>query len=380
MARKMLPNFIKNLLRFFYYPQERRKIFREVGIRKIQDQAILQYNHSTDKLIVFIVNGADYDLGTDKISGGIISIVSLCNETKKIKNIHGAEVVMTTLPGHHLLAKHNSFKNNVDVLRFAQLENYFSITTELIVHVPEYLCNHFVELAKNNKLNWLKKKRRIHVNIMNQNVRLMPSREEILSLQSVFPNVTITTAHQQYCTDVFRKYYRVPIHKFSVWISPENYHFKRYSEKENIIIVSPDGHPERETIIERLANIPGLFVRIIQNLTYEQYKETISKAKWALTFGEGLDGYLIEPIFSGAIGFAVYNEDFFTNDFRAMKGIFSNYKELYSLIESEIRILDNPIDFEKAQSKQFELCARHYDFRQYQDNIRKFYLQEYTFA
>jgi len=66
----------------------------------------------------------------------------------------------------------------------------------------------------------------------------------------------------------------------------------------------------KEAVLGELKQVAGLSVQIIRNLTYDQYKSLVSRAKWALTFGEGLDGYFIEPVFSGAIAFAVYNEQF----------------------------------------------------------------------
>ncbi|MFM7858502.1 MAG: hypothetical protein ACKO96_42925, partial [Flammeovirgaceae bacterium] len=150
-------------------------------------------------------------------------------------------------------------------------------------------------------------------------------------------------------------------------------------KKENLLVISPDSHPDKEQIIQQLRNIPGLIVQIIQNLTYEQYKETISRAKWAITFGEGLDGYIIEPIFSGAVGFAVFNEDFFTEDFRGIPCIYDNYAQLAERILEDIQHYDQKERYYSVNKTQYELCAKYYDYAQYQENIRKFYLKEYTF-
>ncbi len=169
------------------------------------------------------------------------------------------------------------------------------------------------------------------------------------------------------------------MHKFSVWISPEKYYFKQFSQKENLIIVSPDKHPLREKIISKLSLISGLKVQVIQNLTYEQYKQTISRAKWAITFGEGLDGYIIEPIFSGAIGFAVYNEQFFTPDFKELYTVYPTYEVMVSKILDDISKLSDSQAFTDYQSRQYSICSRHYDHTNYTNNIEAFYNKEYTF-
>jgi len=215
---------------------------------------------------------------------------------------------------------------------------------------------------------------------MNQNIQLMPSPKFVDELKSIATLVTITTAHQQYCNQSYRDKYSVPLHKFSVWISPEKYYFKKYDDKENLVIVSPDDHPMREKVISKLNSINGLKVQIIQNLTYEQYKETISKAKWAITFGEGLDGYIIEPIFSGAIGFAVYNEQFFTPDFAELKTIYSSFDVLIEKVEGDIKTLNKENNYTSYQKQQFNLCKQYYNHQEYKNNIGAFYREEYTFA
>src|SRR5690349_1478686 len=118
--RKWLPSFLKPILRFIYYPQERAKVFREPGLKRIQNDRIKQFDAKAKKLIVFLIQGADYDTGSDKISGGIISIVSLCEESRKLKAVHGSEVMLCTFPDQHVLIRHSQFKNETDVFRYEQ--------------------------------------------------------------------------------------------------------------------------------------------------------------------------------------------------------------------------------------------------------------------
>jgi hypothetical protein len=378
-VRSWIPSFIKPLFRFLYYKQERVKVSRERKIRKIQDERIKQFSPSARKLIVFLVPGADYDTGTDKISGGIISIVSLCEETKKLAGIHKGEVLMCTFPGQYLLEKHTQFKNDTDVFRLDQLEQYFREVDEILLHIPEYWCNHFVGLVNNGEFSWLTKGR-LHINVLNQNIRFMPTAAEISELKKIAREVTATTAHQQYCTQYYRDLYGIPLHKFSVWISPEKYSYRSYSEKLDLMIVSPDPHPDRNAVLEKLSAIPGLRLQVIQNLTYEQYKEVISNAKWSLTFGEGLDGYLIEPVFSGAIAFAVYNKDFFTSDFEDLPTIYESMDVLVEKIAADLQQLDEELHYKPYQKKQFNLCARYYSQEAYRQNLLAFYKKEYTYA
>lgn len=380
MLNRFLPSFIKSIIRFFYYPQERARIFRELKIVTIQNERIKQYNKEAKRVIFFLIPGADFFTGSDRISGGIISIVSLCEESNRLRDIHGAEVILCTFPGENLLIKHTQFKNETDVLRYSQFPNYFGDAEHILVHLPEYLCNHFLHQYETGRFEWLKQLKSVHINILNQSIMLMPSVENIAKLKAVFSVVTATTAHQRYCSRQYRDLYKIPLHKFSVWISPEKYIFRNYNQKENLIIVSPDEHALKDVILSKLQKIPNLTIQIIQNLTYEEYKKTISRAKWSLTFGEGLDGYLIEPIFSGAIGFGVYNDDFFTEDFKQCYTIYESIDQLEDEIVNDMQSLENEIVFEKYQHEQFALCAKYYSESEYKRNIASFYKGEYTYV
>jgi hypothetical protein len=229
-------------------------------------------------------------------------------------------------------------------------------------------------------LEWLGKIEDVQINVMNQNIKLMPGPEVIKKLKDYASKVTITTAHQKYCTPYFREYYGVPLHKLSVWISPEQYDFVYYAGKEDLMIVSPDPHPRREYILDALCRVEGLKIVIINNLTYSDYKKVISRAKWALTFGEGLDGYFIEPVFSGAISFAFYNDHFFTADFGDLPTVIHGEENAAEKIISLIKNFDKKSTFDKCQHELFSLCEKYYSKDQYRKNIRSFYLGDYTFS
>jgi hypothetical protein len=379
--RSYVPDSIKPLLRLFRYRNERKKFVREIFIRKRQNELLqAHYNADAAKLIVFLVIGSEWSTGRDEISGGIISIVSICEETATLREIHGAATIMCTINNAHLLLKHERFQNNTDVYRFSQLKNYFKSLTSVIIHVPELCTATFCESLTITEQSWLKRIPAVHINVMNQNIRLMPEPSRLEKLKQLAGKVTITTAHTQYCNPHYREYFGVPIHKLSVWISPEQYQFTTWDGKENLLVVSPDPHPMKETILKGISTMPKLTVQIIQNITYQEYKKLVSRAKWTLTFGEGLDGYFIEPVFSGAIAFAVYNEIFFTSDFKELPTVYDSMETLAKKIIPDMESLDNATKFRQYQQQQFDLCAKYYSRNQYIKNIETFYSGKYTYA
>jgi hypothetical protein len=195
-----------------------------------------------------------------------------------------------------------------------------------------------------------------------------------------FGKLTCTTAHEKYSTPEMSQKLGCPLHKLSTFVSPEKYNRKTYNEKENLIIVSPDLHPKKKEVLRLIAKqFPRLKIQIIWNLTYEQYKDLISRAKWALTFGEGLDCYFVETIFSGGIGFSAYNSKFFTEDFKSLRTVYDNYDLLIKDICSDIRDLDDEKAYVDYQKEQYDLCHQHYKYEEYLKNLRMFYEGVYTY-
>jgi hypothetical protein len=376
------PLLLKRLYRLLRYRNERHKFFREIGIRKKQNHLLTQnYDSAITRLIVFLVPGSDWATGRDKISGGVLSIASLYGETRAIESVHQSKLIMCTFPLDHLLLRHTNFENDIDVYRFSQLQVYFRNLKELTLHIPEFLVEHFGHSTSSADKHFLKSIPSLQINILNQNIKLMPSREVIDSLRSFAQNITVTTAHKKYCTPALREAYGVPLHFFSTFASPEGYVFGSYAQKENLLLLSPDDAEKNREVIELLkGEIPDLQTRVINGLTYDAYKELIGRAKWSITFGEGLDFYFIEPVFSGAVSFAIYNEDFFTPDFKEIKTVYSSYAELKERLVADLAALDNEHQYGALQQQQFLLCSKYYSKEQYRKNIATFYNRQYTFA
>lgn len=378
MAASLIEMFAKEVYRLVRYPQQRRKFAREFRIRKQQDVQLRDHHQAdTTKLIVFLVPGADWYTGNETISGGVISIFSLAEEVRKLEAVHSATVIVCTTPGEYLLLRYEKFPNDSTVYRFSQLPHFFSNLKSVTFHVPEYMVDQFQSSLTGDQKKWIGTIPEVHINVMNQNIALMPPPESVNKLASLAKRVTITTAHTKYCNEFYRQHFGVPLHKLSVWISPEDYDRKPFKEKQNIIMVSPDPHPQRERVLAELAAMPGIAIRVVQNMSYQAYKHHMAEAKWSLTFGEGLDGYFIEGVFSGAVGFAVYNEEFFTDDFKSIPGICSSYDGLLDCIRKLVTA--DEAAFNETQQQQFAICARYYSRQVYRDNIISFLNAEYTY-
>ncbi|MEM4523328.1 MAG: hypothetical protein QW738_08975 [Nitrososphaeria archaeon] len=345
-----------------------------IKIERIQREILTKiYNRNVvRRVIVFLVPG--YDI----VNGGIMSIASLCSETKKLKHIHSSEVFLCTIPGDPLLLRYTKFKNDHFVFSLPLLLSYFNKLEKIMIHIPEYAVTRFKEYWK-REIERREPKFELHFNILLQNIKLLSSFEDIKALGR-FGHVTCTTAHKQYTNSEIREKLGVPLHRFSVYISPEQYERRNFSEKKDIMVVSPDKSKYKKRILSSIKNgFSNLRIVIVKNIPYEKYKNLIAESKWVLTFGEGLDGYFVEGVFSGCIPFAVYNTDFFTPDFEDLPTIYPSYSIMVEKITKDLSILNNEKSFTAYNDILFNLCSKYYNYQEYLKNIERFYRGEYDF-
>ena len=140
-------------------------------------------------IIVFLVPPLD------GIGGGILSIFSIYEETKNLKKIHGSEVIMCTYPGNQTVSRYTMFDNDIDIYSFDQLTNHFKTIKKIIIHLPEYACLQIVNNLDEAKKSWLTNIHHVHINVMNQNIEIMPTPDELNILRNYCTKLTITTAH-----------------------------------------------------------------------------------------------------------------------------------------------------------------------------------------
>lgn len=306
------------------------------------------------------------------VNGGIISIFSLCKESRNLLGKH-TKTILCLMPRGASFHANDLFDNDeylFDIDEFVELARDHR---QALFHVPEYKAAQFYTLMRPylSELNHLK----ITINILNQNNQFMPRPAEMADLLLITPRITQTTAHVRYCTQEMSDYYGIPTHLFSVHIDPKNYHFTPYQDKHDIIAYSLDDHPAKVAILRKIKkDLPKYKLKEIKGLRFEDYKRLISDAKFVITFGEGFDGYLIEPTFSGSVSFAVYNELFFPEaSYKKLPSIFASYEAMEMSITDTIKALDEEKAYAKTNESLFGKLQRIYDAEAYRENISEFY-------
>lgn len=174
-------------------------ILRKNRTRLAQDRLLREnYNSKIKNLIVFLTPG--YDV----VTGGILSISSIYEETKKLRHIHEAETVLCTMPGDPVLLRYTRFRNDNYIYRFSQVLSYFNNVQDLTVHIPECAPQQFLENLTYQDYLRIKSIRKIHFNLMLQNIDFLSSVEYIEKLREL-GNLTCTTAHEKYSTLELRR-------------------------------------------------------------------------------------------------------------------------------------------------------------------------------
>lgn len=341
----------------------------------IQDTLDLSCLEHSKKVIVFLTPGES------KICGGIMSIFSLCQASREIQQ--DAFCCISTFPNHKTYVINDKFYNNERILRFEQITNKAKNAQEIIVHIPEFYTPYFYQDLGKNDMDFLESIPNLQINIMNQNIELMPDTERLQCLYTLTTNITQTIAHNRYCTQEVCDKWHIPTHLFSVNLDLGKYKAYPFKEKEHMIVVSPDENGMKETIINKIHFLfPEWRIITIRDMSFNQYMDYIARGFFSITFGEGMDGYFNQPAYVGGVGFAVYNDAFFPNEsWKKLENVYQSYDEMLEKICDDMKILSN------NEGLYYGIIRKHvqklneiYTRNDYLRNIDKFYKRHYDYV
>jgi len=276
------------------------------------------------------------------MSGGIYSMFSIATQAKRMKSQHGWEIVVMTLPnsGGVTYIRNRHFINNIDVFRFSQISRLKN-AEELYIHLPELAASSFLSDLNRDEVLFIDSMRSVYVNILNQNIKLMPPAEDLVSIKRKFPNIGQSVAHHAYFGLDFAKKYRLNTMLLPAYTDLSDYIPLPLEKKEKLIIYSPDDAPYKSDCLSLLkSKLPDFSFVEIKDITFDKFMDYASRCLFSITFGEGMDGYFSQPILQGGIGLALYNEDFFPSpEFLECYNIFDRQDTLIREIVPRIKEL-----------------------------------------
>jgi hypothetical protein len=307
--------------------------------------------------------------GWDLVNGGYMSICSIATETRKLLGANGVVVAVCTGYGAPRMLRFTKFDNDIELFAFEDMLAWLPSGSEVLVHVPELCVEMFVSdcldvYRSRSDLRW-------RFNILLQNINRVPPKKAIVALQQLgFTSATI--AHK--ASAAAAQDLGCPVHFLSWFISAEDFRRVGYSEKKKLIVISPDLHPAKFEIVRCMSRaLPDHKILEIRNMTYEEYKGVIRNAKFMFTFGEGLDGYFVESIFSGAVAMAIFDDRYFTPEYRELEGVFKDSKSATLGVGDFLKYANSNVRFRAIAEHQNDLVAKTFRRSVYQDNLKDFY-------
>lgn len=315
------------------------------------------------------------------IAGGLFSILNIASMSRKLLG-NDRKVLVVYFPGHDGLAKYPYFPNEEIIYTFKQLIRLFPKPESLIVHIPECHAAKAFNHVNSREVSYLKSARHLHINILNQNIQLMPSMENLTHLKVLTPHLTQTTAHSRSNSQETADSWNTPVLHLSA-VFWKDYPFVPYEEKKNWIAYSPDQNPLAKAILLALrSHLPHFRFIKISGVSYNKYLKIISQSKYVISFGEGWDGYFFEPYYCGTLGCTARNDVFFPKEMGYWETLYSSYQDMLLRLPADI------VRYEKNNSLYLSYCKLKYDeivpnldvvWDYLGGQLKKFYSNEYDY-
>lgn len=274
----------------------------------------------------------------NEMSGGIYGMFFLADLMKRYKSEHGYEVLLMTNPNESrdTYCRQRNFLNNADVYRFEQIV-YCQKAEEIYLHIPEYATAGFLSRCGESTIRYLFDRKKIFINILNQNTMLMPEPDKFSDLRRIADEITQSVAHHAYFGQEFANKYNLPTILFPAYTDLSPYVSSKFANKENIIIYSKDSAAHKENCLKLISShLPHYRLVEIRSMSFDDYMDLATRCKFSISFGEGFDGYVAQPIYQGGIGITVYNADFFPS---------SDFLRFPNFFRSPADMLENVVDF-----------------------------------
>lgn len=317
----------------------------------------------------------------NEMSGGIFSMFSIANIVKRLKSQHGYEVALMTRPNPRdtTYCRQKNFPNGEDVYRFELIERCQN-AKEVYLHIPEYAAPSFVKNLKQSTLEYLKSRDILNVNLLNQNTELMPESIEFQDLRELVPNLTQSVAHHSYFSQTFADRYNLPTLLVPAYTDLSAYNPSTLENKDKLVIYSLDEAPHKEEVLKRVMSaFPDYEFFEIRGITFDRYMDLATRCQFSISFGEGFDGYVAQPIYQGGIGMTVYNEEFFPSaDFLKYENFFRSEEDMITNIVLTMKaLLSNPERYKQLNTELVAEWDKLYSFDEYVKQIQKLVNREF---
>src|SRR5262249_47363366 len=152
---------------------------------RIQDITFPRHVEYAEELFVVIVPEHN------TMSGGIYSFFSIAKAAYDMRHKHDYAIVLMTRPNPYDITylRQSNFRNSEDVFRFSQITRCRRVR-DLYLQIPEYAAPNFIASLTAEQREYLLCRDRLHVNILNQKIELMPEKHEFDDLRAFADELT----------------------------------------------------------------------------------------------------------------------------------------------------------------------------------------------
>lgn len=319
----------------------------------------------------------------DTMSGGIYSLFSIAKQIYDMRTKHEFDVVVMTRPNNADITylRQKNFRNYEDVFRFSQLKRCKSLE-KLLICIPEYATEDFYNNLDTEMIEFLRSRSKLYINIMNQNIELMPDPKQFSDIYKLGAlEVTQSVAHHAYFNQECADRYNLPTLLLPAYTDLSGYPPLNREEKEKLIIYSPDEKlSHRNQVLTSIKKELSDFKLIeIKDMSFDKFMDLATRCMFSISFGEGFDGYIAQPIYQGGIGLTIYREEFFpSSDFKKFKNIFEDEEDMITNIITRIREFEKDDKMYRETNKELlDIYNSLYSIDNYRNSIMKLISNEF---
>lgn len=318
------------------------KAFRLIGYYSRQHFFASDLRNSRRDKIVFIVPNDDI------INGGVMSIVNMYNTARRF--FPEKDVCLAVVSRYQSFSRYSKVECDAEIINIRYfLRVWLRHGDRILFHVFEGGCNAFFDMLK--EMNLLKDMKGCILNILNQNQELMPDEKLLTEYAPYFDQVSMTLAFKENEALVYPYLTISPMHVGAIFEGAVAEPVP-FAKKEDLCVISADPHPDKE-LIKLMLREEGIEVFDDYPIPYPQFVKLQQRAKWTVSFGEGLDGYTGGEFRNGGIGFGVFQPNF-THDYIDAENLppflFRSYEEMKEKLIPTLRSFNQEDVFDKVSA------------------------------
>ena len=309
----------------------------------------------------------------DIISGGILSVIAMYKTMKKQESLCNVHTFLCNHPQAKRLTSYSMHNTELKIQSFYRVLRAIPNESKVIFHVPAtHLTKFIMGLNSFKFVNLIRDKSlKLSLNLLNQNPFYFPDLEPLSENLALFKEITQTTAHKAYDTDVNLGDFNIRSFYLGTQYGIDTHPFVPRQQRKKIMLVSHDEHKDKAQVLQKIQSLSiGLEIIVVNDMPYDRYVYLQNLALFSISFGEGLDFYFIRQFLSGGVGFSVFNKTFFTPDFENLSVVFKSWEDLSNNIALKIeQLYYNAVSYKNTVAKTRQILAKYYNHQDYKKKL-----------